>query len=65
MFVIKNMKTGKYLWGTDYRYPRPHQRTSKERLIGWDTEKEAEWNLVSRQCGKDYKVVEIRIMEVE
>lgn len=29
MFAIQNIKTGKFLYGTDYRYRPPHQRTSK------------------------------------
>lgn len=28
MFAIQNQKTGKFLYGTDYRYNPPRQRTS-------------------------------------
>lgn len=28
MFAIQNQKTGKFLYGTDYRYNPPRQRTN-------------------------------------
>lgn len=33
MFAIQNIKTGKFLYGTDYRYRPPHQRTSNTKKL--------------------------------
>lgn len=33
MFAIQNIKTGKFLYGTDYRYRPPHQRTSNTNVL--------------------------------
>lgn len=33
MFAIQNQKTGKFLYGTDYRYNPPRQRTSFNEIV--------------------------------
>lgn len=41
MFAIQNIKTGKFLYGTDYRYRPPHQRTSKTKMLTYSSIAEA------------------------
>lgn len=76
MYAIRNKRTGKWLYGTDYRYPyhyhmagheRPsrRQRTSNERVITWETRQQAEIELVTRRCGKDYEVVPVKLEAIE
>ena len=62
-FAIKNPKTGKFVFGTDYRYFPPHQRTSNEKMILYDCREDAEIDFRSRKCGKDYCIVGVIITE--
>lgn len=66
MFAIMNIKTGEFVYGTDFNY-RPHrQRTSKERLLTYKTLEEAAWDLLmQRKCGSDYQVVKLKTPEIE
>lgn len=41
MFAIQNIKTGKFLYGTDYRYRPPHQRTSNTKMLTYSSIAEA------------------------
>ena len=41
MFAIQNIKTGKFLYGTDYRYLPPHQRTSNTKTLTYSSIAEA------------------------
>jgi len=61
MFVIINRKTGLFVYGTDYRYYPPHQRTSDEIALTFETYEYAEVAFRTRRCGKDYRIVEARI----
>lgn len=40
MYAIRNKKTGLWLYGTDWRYTPPHQRTSEDRIQTWETREE-------------------------
>lgn len=64
-FVIRNKKTGMFVYGTDYRYFPPHQRASAYRALTFETEEKAELAFVDRRCGRDYEVVKARIDVVE
>ena len=61
MFAIQNIKTGKFLYGTDYRYCPPHQRTSKTKMLTYSSIAEAAHDFwVKRKCGKDYRIVVLK-----
>lgn len=65
MYAIQNIKTGKFLYGTDYRYFPFHQRTSFEQMLTFDEYFYAECAFVSRECGKDYRIVELEPVKVK
>lgn len=65
MYAIKNKRNGKWLFGTDYRYHPPHQRTSTERVFTWDEKRTADNEFKGRKCGKDYIIVPVKIIEVD
>ena len=59
MYAIYNKKQLKFLYGTDYRYSPPHQRTSYNRLLTYASREEAENDMCVRKCNKNYVVVGI------
>lgn len=64
-WVIKNIKTNKYVNGTDYRrYPHV-QFTSNEKALLYSNENEALFDMEGRGCGKFYKAVKVKIEEVK
>ena len=74
MYAIRNKRTGKWLYGTIYRYnyhraghgrTSRRQRTSNERCMTWETRQQAEIELVARGCGEDYEVVPVRLEALE
>lgn len=65
MYAIQNIKTGKFLYGTDYRYYPRHQRTSFEQMLTFDEYFFAECAFISRECGKDYRIVELEPVKVK
>lgn len=65
MFAIQNIKTGKFLYGTDYRYLPPHQRTSRNQALTYDSLATAKADFRRRRCGKDYRVVCLKTIEVK
>lgn len=65
MFAIQNQKTKKFLYGTDYNYNPPRQRTSRNRMKTYETLADAFWDFTSRRCGKCYKVVCLKTIEVK
>lgn len=65
MYAIQNIKTGKFLYGTDYRYFPPHQRTSFEQMLTFDEYFYAECAFISRRCGRDYRIVELEKVKVK
>lgn len=66
MWAIRNKRTKKWLYGTDFdRNGRPQQRTSFDMVMTWDEYKYAEMDFKWRRCGKDYEIVPIRIEVVE
>lgn len=56
MFTIINVKTGEFVYGTDYRYHPPHQRTSNCQMLTYPSEESARLDFLCRKCGKDYKI---------
>lgn len=65
MFAIQNIKTGNFLYGTDYRYFPPHQRTSRNQALTYDCLTTAKADFCRRRCGKDYRVVCLKTLEVK
>ena len=65
MWAIRNKRTKKWLYGTDYRYYPRHQRTSEDCAMTWETEEEARHEMRHRGCGKDYEAVPVRIEVLE
>lgn len=62
-YCIINKRTGLFVYGTDYRYNPPHQRTGMGRALTYPSREKAEMDFDHRQCGRDYKIVKVR-MEV-
>ena len=65
MFAIQNIKTGKFVYGTDYRYFPRHQRTSFNQMLTYDEYYFAECDFLSRGCSKDYRIVELEPVKVK
>lgn len=65
MFAIQNIKTGKFLYGTDYRYFPRHQRTSHNKMLTYENLSFAKADYMSRMCGKDYRIVCLKTVEVK
>jgi hypothetical protein len=66
MYAIQNIRTGKFVYGTDYRFYPPHQRTSKTKLLTYSSLAEAAHDFwVKRKCGKDYRIVVLEKVKVE
>lgn len=64
MFAIQNIKTGKFLYGTDYRYSPCRQRTSKNEMRTYSCLNQAISDYHSRRCGKDYRIVVLKAVEI-
>lgn len=69
MYAIQNIKTGKFVYGTDYRYGRlgekHNQRTSKNKMLTYDDYYLAAEDFRHRGCGKDYRIVVLKTVEVK
>lgn len=65
MFAIQNIKTGKFVFGTDYRYYPPHQRTSFNQAVTYGMLAQAKSDFMHRKCGKDYRIVVLKTIEVK
>lgn len=65
MYAIVNRKTGKWLYGTDFRRDPHTQRTSDDIAMTFGTRERAEAEYAKRQCGKTYEVVAVRIEILE
>ena len=69
MFAIQNIETGKFVYGTDYRYPKPNkkfnQRTSHNQMLTYADLEQAKFDFRHRGCGKDYRIVVLKTIEVK
>ena len=61
VWAIRNKRTDYWVYGTDYRYSPPHQRTSFGRALTYETKKDAEFDFRHRKCGKEYEIVPVRL----
>ena len=73
VYAIQNKRTGRFVTGTDKRHWHKvsemsrgvwEQLTSYEAGLLFETKHEAELELDIRRCGKDYRVVEVKPLEV-
>lgn len=69
MYAIMNIKTGKFVYGTDYtRHINTrtyNQRTSKNKMLTFATIEEVEQAFKMRGCGNDYRIVVLKTIEVK
>lgn len=65
MLAIQNVRTGKFVYGTDYRYCPPRQRTSTNKMLVYDDLFTAKLDFLQRKCGKDYKIAVLKTVEVK
>lgn len=65
MYAIQNKRTKQFVYGTDFRYDPTHQRCSFNQCIIFDTYESAEAAMLLRRCGKSYRVIPVKIVEVE
>lgn len=70
MFAIQNIKTKKFVYGTNHakgRYNEKYQHTTFEqftdfeRAILYPLKDSADIDLLVRRCGKNYKVVKVAV----
>lgn len=61
MFVIQNIKTKKFVSGSDRRYDPPHQITSNSAALTFEDWQDAKRAFTIRRCNQDYKIVEAEI----
>ena len=61
MYAIYNKRTKKFLYGTDYRYSPPRQRTSFDDALLFESDFKVKQALKHRRCGKDYVAVRVSI----
>lgn len=73
VYAIQNKRTGWFVTGTNKRrWRKPseelrgtwEQITNAEAGLLYETEFDAQLALIERRCGKDYRVVEIKPLEV-
>lgn len=64
MYAIRNKRTKKWLFGTDYRYSPSHQRTSENRAIVFEDYDHAKAEFRHRECGKAYEIVPVKLLEI-
>lgn len=65
MWAIRNKRTKRFVYGSDYRYHPVHQRTSDTKVLIFANEIEALWEYRHRRCGKEYEIVPVRIEVLE
>ena len=65
MYAIRNKKSKHFVYGTDYRYYPPHQRTSENKALLYDCYASALFDFNKRHCGKNYEIVPVRIEVLE
>lgn len=65
MYAIQNIKTGKFLYGTNFGYGHNNQRTSFEQMLTFGDYDSAECAFLHRQCSRDYRIVELEPVRVK
>lgn len=65
MFAIINTRSERWLYGTDFRYHPPHQRTSKNQMLTFEDKETAKFEFKRRQCNKDYRIAVLKTVEIK
>ena len=65
MYAIQNVKTGKFVYGTDYRYSPRRQRTSKNQMVTFMDLHSCQVDFLHRGSGKDYSIVVLKTVEIK
>lgn len=60
LYAIINVKTKKYVIGTDFRYKKPRQIISNQGALLFTSEEEARQEFERRGCGKTYKICKVK-----
>jgi len=63
--IFISIPPSNFLYGTDYRYFPPHQRTSRNQALTYDSLATAKADFLHRRCGKDYRVVCLKTIEIK
>lgn len=62
MWAIRHKKTGRWVYGTDFRMQPHHQKTSEECALTFESSFDACVAFDSRDCSRTlYEVVEVRL----
>lgn len=65
MYAIQNIKTGKFVYGTDYRHYPHKQLMSVDKMLTYDEYAFAESDFFHRGCGRNYRIVELEPIKVK
>lgn len=65
MYAIRNKRTGRWLYGTNYLSFQLRQRTSHDKALIFEDRESSELEFKVRSCGKDYEVVPVRLEALE
>lgn len=65
MYAIRNKRSGRWLYGTNYCYFPRRQRTSHDRALIFEDRESAELEFKVRSCGKDYEIIPVRLEALE
>ena len=65
MYAIKNTRTGKWVFGTEYRVHPYAQKTSFDKVLTFEDLVEARMEMGLRQCNKDYEIVKVKVEEIK
>ncbi len=62
MWAIRNTRTKKWLYGTDFKHKPYVQMTSKDCCLTYEDERSALIDMRFRMCDKEYEVVRVRMI---
>jgi len=65
MYAIRNKKTKQWIYGTDYHYNPPHQRTSFDRAVTYESLEYALLDFKLRKCTDNYKITPVQLQECD
>ena len=64
MFAIQNQRTKQFVYGTNFGWPRT-QNTSPYEMLTYGTLLSAEYDFLHRECGSEYRIVELNPVTVK
>lgn len=65
MYAIQNIRTGEFVYTTDYRHCPPKQLGDRNRMLTYSSYLMALVDYEVRKCGKDYRIVELGKIKVK